>query len=467
MHFGAGNSVLTNLMEGSIDTDPTRPSPVLIHLVDCLRELLGKNETSVKPSLILNGDIMELALATDNKAAMAFQRFIELSMPRNGEPLFDKTIYYIPGNHDHHLWETARETQYAEFISTKKPGDFLDEPWHTTKLLNPTPLPAKFMNGIINIYPHLKELGVFVTTVYPNFGLLRDGKRCVIFSHGHFTESIYLLMTDLMSMFFPERKKPDLIWDIEAENFAWIDFFWSTMGRSGAAGSEVEMIYDKLQDPNQVRGLVENFLEAFLAGRHKHHAFDHFEAESVSKLIGRFLNNVAATERGDTGGVLSTDARAGLKAYIEGPLRHQILLENDQTMPSQLTFVFGHTHKPFQEDSHFEGAPYWTSVYNSGGWVVDKPNPEPVNGGAAILIDEDLNVASLRMYNQAVNPDAYRVAVQAAAHDGSPENPLLSRLLSIIDPSKDPWKAFSQTVAAMVPLYCKSIATHIKSRAAG
>src|SRR5262249_32782608 len=102
MHFGAGNSVLTNLLEGSIDTDPTRPSPVLVALVDCLRDLIGKNETRVKPSLVLNGDILELALATDNKAAMAFQRFVELILPENGEPLFDKTIYYIPGNHDHH-----------------------------------------------------------------------------------------------------------------------------------------------------------------------------------------------------------------------------------------------------------------------------------------------------------------------------------------------------------------------------
>src|SRR5262249_15672347 len=243
------NSVLTNLLEGSIDTDPTRPSPVLVALVDCLRDLIGKNETRVKPTLVLNGDILELALATDNKAAMAFQRFVELILPENGEPLFDKTIYYIPGNHDHHLWETARETQYAEFISKKKPGDYLDEPWHTTRMFNPTLLSATFLNGIIRMYPHLKEQGIFVTTVYANLGVLKDSKKSVIFTHGHFTESIYLLMTELMSMFFPKRREPTLVWDIEAENFAWIDFFWSTMGRSGAAGGDVELIYDKLQDP--------------------------------------------------------------------------------------------------------------------------------------------------------------------------------------------------------------------------
>jgi hypothetical protein len=306
-----------------------------------------------------------------------------------------------------------------------------------------------------------------VTTVYPNLGLLKDGNKCVVFSHGHFTESIYLLMTELMSMFFPGRRKPSLIWDIEAENFAWIDFFWSTMGRSGAAGSDVEMIYDKLQDPNQIMDLVENFLEAILAQRHKHHAFDHFEAKELSKLLSVFLDKVAATERSDTGGVLSPDGRAGLKAYLEGPLREQILLENDQTMPSELTFVFGHTHKPFEQDSHFDGAPFWTSVYNGGGWVVDTPTPQPINGGAAILLDADLNAASLRFYNQSANVDGYSVTVEAATDEGSPQNPLLERLSSIVDPAKDPWKAFSQTVARMVPIYCASIETHIKSRSAG
>jgi hypothetical protein len=322
------------------------------------------------------------------------------------------------------------------------------------------------LNGIIHMYPHLRDL-VFVTTVYPNFGLLKDGKKCVVFSHGHFTESIYLLMTELMSMFFPDRQKPALIWDLEAENFAWVDFFWSTMGRSGAAGGDVEMIYDKLQDQKQIEGLVGNLAEGILAKLHKSHLFGHLEAKALGSVLGVFLKRVAATERGDTGGVLSTEGRAGLKAYIEGPLREQILLGRDETMPSELKFVFGHTHKPFEEDAHFDGAPYWTSVYNSGGWVVDTPVPQPINGGAAILLDEDLNAASLRMYNESANAIGYSVSIKAAMHEGSPENPLLRRLSSIIDPSKEPWKTFSQTVARMVPIYCKSVETHIKSRSSG
>ena len=79
----------------------------------CLRYLISLNQDqSRKPTLILLGDILELALANDNVAAMVFKRFLELAVKENGELLFDK-VYYIPGNHDHHLWESARETQYV------------------------------------------------------------------------------------------------------------------------------------------------------------------------------------------------------------------------------------------------------------------------------------------------------------------------------------------------------------------
>jgi hypothetical protein len=43
------------------------------------------------------------------------------------------------------------------------------------------------------------------------------------------------------------------------------------------------------------------------------------------------------------------------------------------------------------------------SVYNSGGWVVDTADTEPAHGGAIVLADEELNVVSVRMFNEAKN----------------------------------------------------------------
>ena len=127
MHLGEEDSLLTE-MDGRI-VDPLKANDVMVLLAKCLRDLISKNEGPEKPTLILNGDILELALSEYNTSAMIFERFLETVMAKDRE-LFDKIIY-IPGNHDHHLWELARETQYVDHI-TEDPDIRLDQPWHKT-----------------------------------------------------------------------------------------------------------------------------------------------------------------------------------------------------------------------------------------------------------------------------------------------------------------------------------------------
>ena len=129
MHLGEEDSLLTEANGNNVD--PLKASSVMIHLAECLRELISKNEGPEKPTLILNGDILELALSEYNTSAMIFERFMELVMVK-GRELFDR-IFYIPGNHDHHLWELARETQYVEYIG-RHPDKHLDQPWHKTEM---------------------------------------------------------------------------------------------------------------------------------------------------------------------------------------------------------------------------------------------------------------------------------------------------------------------------------------------
>lgn len=183
----------------------------------------------------MGGDILELALSTTNEAAMVFERFIELILPRDGG-LFEG-IVYLPGNHDHHLWEIARETQYVHYFQDKKPGSFLSIPWHTTKMFldkAADQVPSYFLTKLIKRYDHLKNFTI--TTAYPNFGLFReDTQRCVVFTHGHFIEPLYQLFSTVRSLIFPNRDKPRHIWELEAENFAWIDFF---LVDNGAFGKE-------------------------------------------------------------------------------------------------------------------------------------------------------------------------------------------------------------------------------------
>lgn len=446
MHLGASNSLLTNLTPDGARVDPAKPSPVLVHLVECMREIVSKNETAMKPTLVLNGDILELALATDNIAAMAFERFAELILPKPGEPLFDNRIIYIPGNHDHHLWETAREAQYIRYISGMSPGAPLPVPWHATDMFRPAPpVPSSFLEELIRRRAPSQELSV--DTIYPNWGLLDEtGQRCVVFSHGHFTESMYQLMSTLRSMILPSREMPRASWDYEAENFAWIDFFWSTLGRSGDVGTDLELVYDRLSNTRQTDVLISNLISG-LANKLGKSWPGWLPQWAVKHALGKMLGQAAALERRSADDPLSADGREGLKAYMQGPLREQIFEERKHSTPLAASFIYGHTHKPFVEDMQFDGYSGRTSVYNSGGWVVDTLTALSAHGGAIILVDEDHNVVSLLMYKEAEDPGAYAVKVQAAPQSGGAANPLLERVRPSVDPSRNPWRAFSNTVA--------------------
>src|SRR5437868_15523564 len=102
---------------------------------------------------------------------MVFERFIELIFPEDGEALFDtKNILYIPGNHDHHIWENARETQYVSFINGIPPGRPLDIPSHTTKMFSPYLVRGYFVTDLIQRYPYLKKTQTNI--VYPNYAVV-------------------------------------------------------------------------------------------------------------------------------------------------------------------------------------------------------------------------------------------------------------------------------------------------------
>lgn len=466
MHLGDEDSLLTNLQTASSEPDPFQPSPVMIQLVECIKVLIGKNKE--KPSLILNGDILELALATDDMAAMVFERFIELIMPPGGE-LFEN-IVYIPGNHDHHLWESARETQYVNFIATIDPGKKLDIPWHTTNIFleqQPYQVPLFFPTRLVQRYPHLRKF--IITALYPNFGLLsQDRSKCVIFSHGHFIEPLYLLMSNIMSMIFPEQEIPELIWNIEAANFAWIDFFWSTMGRSGEAGKDVEIIYEKMQDKEQFKKLLYNLADGLAKNYDLPGWGDKMEASILKAVFGLAVEAAICTERTQTDRLLSSDAEKGLWWYMNGPLRKQIDNECEKKnlgVPKDITFVFGHTHKPFSEDMNFKEYQGWVNVYNTGGWVVETVDPQPLHGGAMVVVDENLDAVAVRMYNETADPAGYSVRVEEATHSGEKRSDLFTHVAGLVNPAAGKWKSFSDASARAVRVRAQNLRTRINQKA--
>src|SRR5262249_26063929 len=90
------------------------------------------------------------------------------------------------------------------------------------------------------------------------------------------------------------------------------------------------------------------------------------------------------------------------------------------------------------------------SVYNSGGWVVDSADIEPTHGGALVLADEELNVVSVRMYNEVKDQQKLRIKVEAvdAIH-----NPFYAHVNDIVKSDQDPWLSFSKIVSENLVLY--------------
>lgn len=457
LHFGAENSILSRVVPGGVIVDTTTASSVLDALVAALAALVEANERKhPKPTLILNGDVLELALASDNVALMVFELFLDRIFPPSGEALFDKTVLYLPGNHDHHLWETARERQYGNLLRTLGPDVALPIPWHSTRLFpegDPRPVQAEVLDQLARRRPN--RAGVNFRVSYPNLGLRSDDdKTVVVFNHGHFVESIYHLMTTFKDYVFPGRTEPAQAWDIEAENFAWIDFFWSTLGRSGEVGEDVGLVYDMLQSDTAIQKLA-GHLASGIAQKMPHAGvvgwFHWLIRLALDKALKKVASIVAASERKNPTTALSIDADAGLIAYLSGPLLKQLASEapkRDGKLPDQVKFVFGHTHKPFVGTRVVKGLAQPVRIFNTGGWVVDTLTVEPLYGANLCLIDENLEVACVRLYNQAADPGAYRVRLDPGL--AAERGPFYQRLSDLIVPEEEPWKGFSAAAADQV-----------------
>lgn len=440
-HFGADNSLLTYLAPGQQRADPMQQCPVLEQLMLCLRTII--DPLPDKPTLVLNGDILELALTTDDQAAMAFERFLELAFPKNKSPLFKDQVIYLPGNHDHHMWETAREAQYLDYLAQEeKPDERLREPWHATNLFLQRRKPSrKISAAFLDTLARRRGLEkVRFELAYPNLGLISsDERRAVLFTHGHFAEPIYQLVTELTTMLFPDRVTPTQVWDIEAENFAWIDFFWSALGRSGGAGKNVELIYDKLQSSkasaellhNLAKGIIKKFAPGLLA---------FVKSWGLKAALRSMLEHVAKLEaRQKCNGPLTDTVKKGVKEYVTGPVLRQIQAELGSSPPAEVSLVFGHTHKPFEAVASYGGFAEDVKLYNSGGWVVDSTTVTAQGGWAVVFVDEQLNVASLRGAG-----DAPSSGVQVTEPSGTGPSPLCTALRGLIDSRKAPWTDFAE-----------------------
>ncbi|HAN90212.1 MAG TPA: hypothetical protein DCQ48_12885, partial [Erythrobacter sp.] len=127
--------------------------------------------------------------------------------------------------------------------------------------------------------------------------------------------------------------------------------------------------------------------------------------------------------------------------YLGQPMAAQLREELGE-LPRELQFVFGHTHKPFQDELMVDGYATPVGVFNTGGWVLDEPTLMPVQGCAAMLISDELEVASLRLFNDPTDGTMAPVRVEGSGR--------VSRLVDdaseAVADAADEWAAFSSEV---------------------
>ena len=441
LHLGADNSLLTWL-DAAGKTDPLRTPPVLSALGDALRDLVSGQSTP--PRLVLNGDVLEQALAPTNEAAMAFDRFVEALFPAGAEQRFSKDIAYLAGNHDHHQWAEARDALAARTILAAPVGQPIPRLPHSVAMRPDAAIDAAFVTGLLRRHPGMSDAAARMS--YPDLGLRFDGgRRVVVFHHGHYIQSIYRLISTVRDLLFEHQPVPSTVDDIEAENGAWIDFFWSTLGRSGVAGRDVDRIYDALDDERS-RAALAAALARSVARYTKESAVVDWVEEKVLKVAFTWLMSRAATA--SVGGrdlALDADEEEGLTWYLGGPLRAAL---ETTGRPESLAFVFGHTHKPF---SRVRSVAPWSRLveqYNTGGWVCESESPIPIVGAAVVLVDDQGRVCSLRVYNETA--DGRPAAVRVESASGEP-CPFQQAVAARVAASPTPWNRLAALIAADIP----------------
>jgi hypothetical protein len=463
LHFGASNSLLSHVPDGATAADPSRPSRTLEAFVDCLAAVIDGNEDhSVKPTLVLNGDILELALASDEVALMTFHHFVRLAMAERD--LFNHQIVYLPGNHDHHVWETSRERAYADYVARHRDGP-LNAPWHATSMFRAADdevrsrrlATATVQQQILRRFENLSDATVEVR--YPAFALdSPNHERSVVFHHGHFVESIYLLMSRIKDTTFPASEVAGTLALLEEENFAWIDFFWSTLGRSGQWGSDVGVLYEMLQDRDALRAVGANLGQRAAASlpRYVPRPVGRWATSMVMRKVADKINSLERNRPVAPGTVLTATGDGALSRFIEGPILGQVTAEG-RPGPQHLTFVFGHTHRPLASLTRYHGVTEPAAVYNTGGWVVDTVDPDTLQGAGAVLVDEDLHAVSLNLYRQT---SAQPSPVSVTAVDAESQL-FLSRVRQQVTPGEGVWGRLEQEAASAIPKRYAALARRI------
>ena len=235
------------------------------------------------------------------------------------DPVVADEVILLPGNHDHLTWDYARQ-RWLEDRLVAAGGRLDGDPSHRIgpMLLDREPAIVSVPLTAL-LRASTGRAGASVRVLYPDLALpSADGRRLVLVTHGHYIDPVCTSMSEFARLFAPHAKLPADAETLERENWPWIDFFFSSMTRSGRPGELVELIYEALQDEQAFERIVDAVARNVTIdqGRLKGGA----ERWTIRHVAGGLAGKLAAArERGDQSGVLSAGRPQGARHLHRRP----------------------------------------------------------------------------------------------------------------------------------------------------
>lgn len=364
IHLGASSSLLT-----AIDYDPDTDTPVNRPLADAILDRLIADVREMLPGgkihqCILLGDIFDFSFAPYGLAMQNGRWFFQKLHEAN---LFEEYVY-IPGNHDHHLWQQISEHYY---LMTELENPPLSYP-HT--------LPANFLLENTFLDRLLPE-GIGIQVTYPNYTFQIHGHPFYL-HHGHYLQKLYVVA----SRFLEETLHTNTIEDLEVLNSPFLEFGWYNIGQAYNIGKDklIDRLYFLFKNHNTAE--LDRLLKAILqkidrweggSTRHRRWNPAGMATDTFIKLLGPYLlkrlffkhsrlfhkRQPASSVRHErlAGGTLHTSVIEYIQKYMlsEEPCE-------------ACTFIFGHTHEPEDNFLCADDTGVCYHIYNTGGWIADQ-----------------------------------------------------------------------------------------------
>lgn len=363
IHLGASTSLLTAIdydYEAECLVERPLARAVLERLFADLRELLYGEKIQ---QCILLGDIFDLSFAPYGLTMQNGRWFFEQLLASD---LFEE-IVYIPGNHDHHLWQQISEHYYLMTELGNPPLNY------------PRTLPANFVLRDTFLDQLLPDGHGFQVT-YPNYELSINGTMFYL-HHGHYLQKLYSVASNLLS----ETLHTQNIEDLEVLNSPFLEFGWYNMGQAYNIGKQ--KLLDKLyfmfknHQTDQLDRLLRMFLQKIdqWGGRSPRRRWNPLgrSMDMMIKLLGPFF-----LKR-----LFFKHSRLFKKRHPASSSRHERLAGNldmavmdyiqkymlpEGCRSQECIFIFGHTHEPEENFVCQDDRQMCYRIYNTGGWVVDQ-----------------------------------------------------------------------------------------------